>query len=105
MGLQIRSGTVRKVVQVLNVIPGVALNESSAPALAQAGLSADRVIYVETGDEKSVLACFEEGLRHGGLGAVVAEISRFNDSLSPTSARRGRLRHDRPRAAALAPAS
>jgi len=31
-----------------------------APALALAGLAADRVIYVETGDEKSVLACFEK---------------------------------------------
>src|ERR1700730_15914885 len=47
-----------------------------APALAQAGLIPDRVIYVEAGDEKSVLICFEEGLRHGGLGAVVAEIAR-----------------------------
>src|SRR5260221_707331 len=37
-----------------------------APALALAGLAPDRVIYVEAGDEKSVLACFEEGLRHGG---------------------------------------
>src|SRR5262252_6150029 len=54
-----------------------------APALAAAGLAPDRVIYVEAGDEKSVLACFEEGLRHGGsrgglygggLGAVVAEV-------------------------------
>src|SRR3984893_7101727 len=41
-----------------------------APALAQAGLIPDRVIYVEAGDENSVLICFEEGLRHGGLGAV-----------------------------------
>ena len=43
-----------------------------APALAAAGLEPDRVIYVEAGDEKSVLACFEEGLRHRGLGAVIA---------------------------------
>lgn len=42
-----------------------------APALAQAGLLPGRVVYVETGDEASVLACFEEGLRHGGLQAVV----------------------------------
>src|SRR5229473_7285951 len=28
-----------------------------APALAQAGLAPDRVIYVEAGDEKTVLAC------------------------------------------------
>jgi protein ImuA len=58
-----------------------------APALAQAGLMPDRVIYVEAGDEKSVLICFEEGLRHGGLGAVVAEIAR----LSLTASRRLQL--------------
>jgi protein ImuA len=57
-----------------------------APALAQAGLVPDRVIYVEAGDEKSVL-CFEEGLRHGGLGAVVAEVAR----LSMTASRRLQL--------------
>ena len=55
-----------------------------APALAQVGLAADRVIYVDACDEKSVLACFEEGVRHGGLGAVVAEVAR----LSMTSSRR-----------------
>src|SRR5215471_6411608 len=65
-----------------------------APALASAGLTPDRVIYVEAGDEKSVLACFEEGLRHGGLhglhgglGAVVAEVAR----LSMTASRRLQL--------------
>ena len=47
-------------------------------AIAQAGLGPDRVIYVEAGDEKSLLACFEEGLRHGGLGAVVAEVARLS---------------------------
>src|SRR5258708_18394955 len=35
-----------------------------APALDQAGLDPDRVIYVEAGDEKTELACFEEGVRH-----------------------------------------
>jgi protein ImuA len=49
-----------------------------APALAQAGLSPDRVNYVEAGDEKSVLACFEEALRYRELGAVVAEVSRLS---------------------------
>mgnify|MGYP002622457229 FL=1 len=58
-----------------------------APALAQAGLKPDRVIYVEAHDEKSVLSCFEEGLRHGGLGCVVAEVSR----LSMTASRRLQL--------------
>lgn len=48
-----------------------------APALSQAGLKSDRVIYLEGGDEKTVLACFEEGLRHGELGAVVAEVARL----------------------------
>ncbi|WP_095203529.1 ImuA family protein [Mesorhizobium carmichaelinearum] len=58
-----------------------------APAIAQAGLPPDRVIYVEAGDEKSILACFEEGLRHPGLGAVVAEVAR----LSMTASRRLQL--------------
>jgi protein ImuA len=58
-----------------------------APALAQAGLSPDRVIYVEAGDERTVLSCFEEGLRHGGLGAAVGEVSR----LSMTASRRLQL--------------
>jgi protein ImuA len=53
-----------------------------APALAQAGLMPDRVIYVEAGDEKSVLICFEEGLRHGGLGAVVAEVAQLSMTVS-----------------------
>lgn len=48
-----------------------------APALSQAGLKSDRVIYLEGGDEKTILACFEEGLRHGGLGVVVAEVARL----------------------------
>src|SRR5258708_7904587 len=58
-----------------------------APALAQAGLAPDRVIYVEAGDEKAVLACFEEGLRYRRLGAVVAEVAH----LSMTTSRRLQL--------------
>jgi protein ImuA len=58
-----------------------------APALAQAGLVPDRVIYIEAGDEKTVLICFEKGLRHGGLGAVVAGFAR----LSMGASRRLRL--------------
>ena len=58
-----------------------------APALAQAGLAPDRVIYVEAGDDRTVLACMEEGLRHGGLGGVVAEVAR----LSMTASRRLQL--------------
>jgi protein ImuA len=37
--------------------------------------------------EKSLLICFEEGLQHGGLGAVVAEVAR----LSLTTSRRLQL--------------
>jgi protein ImuA len=58
-----------------------------APALAQVGLSADRVIYVEAGDDRTALACMEEGLRHGGLGAVVGEIA----GLPMTASRRLQL--------------
>jgi protein ImuA len=58
-----------------------------APAIAQAGLVADRVIYVEAGDDKTVLSCMEEALRHGGLGAVVGEVVR----LSMTASRRLQL--------------
>lgn len=53
-----------------------------APAVFQAGLDPDRVIYVEAGDETAVLACFEEGLRHGGFGSVVAEVARLSMSAS-----------------------
>ena len=49
-----------------------------APGLAQGGLGTERVVYVEAGDEKTLLACFEEGLRYGGVGAVVGEISRLS---------------------------
>ena len=58
-----------------------------APGLAQAGLAPDRVIYVEAGDDRAVLACAEEGLRHGGLRTVVAEVAR----LSMTASRRLQL--------------
>jgi hypothetical protein len=57
-----------------------------APAIEQAGLPPGRVSYVEAGDEKSVLACFEEGFR-GGFGAVIAEIVR----VSMTASRRLQL--------------
>jgi len=58
-----------------------------APGLAHAGLSTKRLIQVEAGDEKTVLACCEEALRHKGIGAVVGEVSR----LSLTTSRRLQL--------------
>jgi protein ImuA len=48
-----------------------------APALAGAGLHPDRVIYAEAADEKTVLLCLEEGLRHGGLAGAAGEVSRL----------------------------
>ena len=44
-----------------------------APGLAAAGLSPARIIFVEAG--KEVLPAMEEGLRHGGLAAVVGEVA------------------------------
>src|SRR3954453_21596805 len=46
-----------------------------APALAGAGLHPDRVIFAEAGDERRVLLCLEEGLRHAGLAGVVGEVA------------------------------
>jgi protein ImuA len=43
-----------------------------APGLAGVGLHPDRVIFAEAG--KDVLPAMEEGLRHGGLAAVVGEV-------------------------------
>ncbi|MFJ6326894.1 MULTISPECIES: ImuA family protein [unclassified Rhizobium] len=47
------------------------------PALAQAGLHPDRVVFVEADKEEDVLASMEEALAFGGLGAVVGEIVRL----------------------------
>lgn len=58
-----------------------------APAIAQVGLGANRVIYVEAGDERSVLEAFEEGMRYGGLGGIVAEVAK----LTMTASRRLQL--------------
>jgi len=45
-----------------------------APGLAQAGLGPDRLLFAECGCDEDVLAVMEEGLRHGGLAAVVGEV-------------------------------
>ena len=47
-----------------------------APGLAQAGLAPERVLYAECRRDEEVLAVMEEGLRHGGLCAVVGEVGR-----------------------------
>lgn len=48
-----------------------------APALAGAGLHPDRVLYAEGGDERTVLLCLEEGVRHAGLAGAVGEVARL----------------------------
>lgn len=47
------------------------------PALGQAGLHPDRVIFAEADREEDILATMEEGLGYGGLGAVVGELVRL----------------------------
>ena len=45
------------------------------PALTKSGLGEDQVVFFEAKDEAAILDCFEEALRHGGLTAVVGELS------------------------------
>jgi protein ImuA len=61
------------------------------PALAQAGLHHNRVVFVEADKEEDVLASLEEGLSFGGLGAVVGELVR----LPMTASRRLQLAAER----------
>ncbi|HEX8668536.1 MAG TPA: protein ImuA [Allosphingosinicella sp.] len=58
------------------VLWALARRDLFAPGLALVGLAPDRVLYAECGCDEDVLAVMEEGLRHGGLGAVVGEIGR-----------------------------
>ncbi|HEV2867173.1 MAG TPA: protein ImuA [Allosphingosinicella sp.] len=48
-----------------------------APGLAAVGLAPERLIYAECRRDEEVLAVMEEGLRHGGLAAVVGEVGRI----------------------------
>jgi protein ImuA len=47
-----------------------------APGLAQAGLPCSRLIQAECRRDEDVLSVMEEGLRHGGLAAVVGEVGQ-----------------------------
>lgn len=58
------------------VLWAFARRELFAPGLQQAGLGPDRLIYAEAGEDAAVLAVVEEGLRHGGLAAVVGEVAK-----------------------------
>ncbi|HEV2079811.1 MAG TPA: protein ImuA [Allosphingosinicella sp.] len=58
------------------VLWALARRDLFAPGLAQAGLPPGRLIFAECRRDEDVLAVMEEGLRHGGLAAVVGEIGR-----------------------------
>jgi protein ImuA len=58
------------------VLWALARRDLFAPALEQAGLPPDRLLYAECRSDEEVLAVMEEGLRHGGLAAVVGEVGR-----------------------------
>ncbi|HEY0111793.1 MAG TPA: protein ImuA [Allosphingosinicella sp.] len=58
------------------VLWALARRDLFAPGLAGAGLAPDRLLYAECGRDEDVLAVMEEGLRHGGLAAVVGEVGR-----------------------------
>lgn len=47
-----------------------------APGLEQAGLSPATLFFAEVREDKDILAVMEDGLRHGGLAAVVGEVKR-----------------------------
>lgn len=47
-----------------------------APALHQVGLAADRLIHAEAKNDTELLAMMEDGLRHGGLSAVIGEVKK-----------------------------
>ena len=49
-----------------------------APGLYQAGLDPQRIIYAEAPGDGELLAVMEEGLRYGGLAAVVGETKRVS---------------------------
>lgn len=59
-----------------NVLWALGRHDLFAPGLAQAGLGPDRLIYAEAIRDEDVLAVMEEGLRHGGLAAVIGEVGR-----------------------------
>ena len=58
------------------ILWAVARRDLFAPGLAGAGLTPDRLICASCRDDKEVLAVMEEGVRHGGLAAVIGEVGR-----------------------------
>ncbi len=59
-----------------NVLWALSRRDLFAPGLAGVGLGPERILYAECRNDEEVLAVMEEGLRHGGLAAVVGEVGR-----------------------------
>jgi len=68
------------------------------PAVSQAGLHPDRVVFCECNREEDVLAAMEEGLAFGGLSAVIGEMVR----LPMTASRRVQLAAEKSGSIAIA---
>jgi len=68
-----------------------------APGLSQAGIPPSRLIQVDARRDEDALAVIEDGLRHGGLAAVVGEVAR----VSMTATRRLQLAAEEGRTTAL----
>jgi protein ImuA len=49
-----------------------------APALSMIGLSPKKIMFADVRGDDDVLACLEEGARHGALGAVVGEVRQVS---------------------------
>lgn len=58
------------------VLWAVTRRDLFAPGLAQTGLTPDLVLYAECRDDAELLAVMEDGVRHGGLAAVLGEAKR-----------------------------
>jgi protein ImuA len=58
------------------ILWAVARRDLFAPALAQAGLTPERILYAQCRDDAEILAVMEEGVRHGSLAAVTGEVGR-----------------------------
>jgi protein ImuA len=53
-----------------------------APGLAQVGLTPERLLFAEAGDDAQTLACMEDALRHGAPAAVIGEVTRADMTAS-----------------------
>jgi len=66
----------RREKEVGQVLWALSRRDLFAPGLALAGLTPDRLLYAECRNDAEVLAVVEEGVRHGGLAAVIGEVGR-----------------------------